>query len=105
VKFLRISGVTTKDRNLALSELREAISGHGGWIIDHALFSNAAANINFEIPLEAAGRFVEALSDTGYSPKIKDGLPVGDGGDIRGSLQVTFLNDGPDMKRTVPAFG
>jgi hypothetical protein len=93
------------ERNQALSAASEVISGCGGWIVDHALFSNMAANINFEPPLAATAQLIERLEKAGFSPKVEGDLPEGDTGDIRGCLMMSFLHDEPDLKRDVPAFG
>lgn len=105
MKFLRIAIVTNIERHQALSAADKVLSRHGGWVVDHALFSNIAANVNFELPLERAGPFVEALQEVGFTPSIEGDLPTGDTGDIRGCLQFTFLHDEPDLKGAVPPFG
>ena len=103
--FFRVTIMTKMERNHTISVAREAISGCSGWVVNHTLFSNTAANINFELPLEMTGRFIDFLEAAGFSPNIEGDLPQGDKGDIRGNLSLTFLHNDPDFKRDVPAFG
>lgn len=105
MKFLRIAIVTKIERNQALSLADKVLSGHGGWIVDHAMFSNIAANVNFELPVEKSAMFVAGLEAAGFTPNIQGDLPTGDSGEVKGSLQFTFLHDEPDRKNAVPAFG
>ena len=45
-----IEAVTRVERNGVLAAVREAIQKLGGFITDHQLFGNIAANIVFELP-------------------------------------------------------
>jgi len=107
--FLRLRITTAMERNAALSAIREAIVGCRGWIVDHSLFSNISATVNFEIPGDAVARLTARLADAGLPAETEDDPPAppadADGGDLRGSLAVTFIHDEPDLKRDVPAFG
>jgi hypothetical protein len=105
MRFFRLAIVTRIERNLALSKIRDCVSGQGGWIVDHTLFSNMAANLNVEVPLAALPDFLNALKQAGFTPKPDGALPTGDSGDIRGSLSITFIHNDPDLKQAVPAFG
>lgn len=88
-----------------MSLAQRAVTGCGGWIVNHLLFSNMTANITFELPSERTVPFVQKLKDSGFSPAIEGAPQLGGGGDVRGMLVLTFLHDDPDLKRDVPAFG
>ncbi|MEX0297648.1 MAG: hypothetical protein AB3N28_01160 [Kordiimonas sp.] len=105
MKFLRIEIVTKTDRQQALSQINDVISANEGWISNHQLFSNMAAAISFEMPVEYVENFLLGLKEIGFNPKPQDEIPETGSGDIRGSISVTFLHDEPDLKRDVPAFG
>ncbi|MCP5371342.1 MAG: hypothetical protein H6907_06365 [Hyphomicrobiales bacterium] len=103
--FARISVCTAMERNRALSEAREAITGSGGWIVDHKLFSNAMATLNFEVPAGKAETLVARLEQAGLQPETGADFPPGGTGDLRGQITLTFIHREPDLKREVPAFG
>jgi hypothetical protein len=102
---LKVEIITAIDRNEALSIVRKALASSGGWIIDHALFSNLTATISFELPLGKTRKLVAALENAGLSTKVEGGLPKTGEGDTRGAIHLTFLHDERDLKRDVPAFG
>ena len=103
--FLRISITTAMDRNQAITEVRNAITGRGGWIVDHALFSNLSANLNFELPGNQAADLVAALAAAGFHPDIGGEMPEEQQKDLRGQAALTFIHQDTDLKRDVPAFG
>ena len=105
MQFFRLTIVTKIERNLALSQLRDCVSGHSGWIVDHTLFSNMAATLNVELPVASVVDFKTALERAGFSVKVDGAYPTGETGDIRGNLSITFIHNDPDLKQTVPAFG
>jgi len=109
MKFLRISIFTAMERNEAISRVRQVIGACGGWIVDHALLSNLAATINFEVPAGNAGAFVAKLREAEFKPEIDGDLPRGDkggeAGDLRGQVSLSFIHQEADMRRDVPPFG
>jgi hypothetical protein len=105
MKFLRISIHTAIECNEALSKVREAIGGCGGWIVDHSLFSNALATVNTELPPSKTELFIGKLEDATFHPRIDVEVPEGEEGDLRVQVQLTFIHQDPDLKRNVPAFG
>ncbi len=105
MQFIRMTIFTTMERNRAISVVSDALSLNGGWIVNHTLYSNMAATINFELPIEAIEQFKETLVEGDLSPKIEGSLPKGRGKDVRGNLSITFSHDEPDMRRDVPSFG
>lgn len=103
--FLRISITTHMDRNQAITQVRHAITGKGGWIVDHALFSNLSATLNFELPGNQVADLVSALEAAGLQPHIGGEIPEDQQEDLRGQAALTFIQQDPDLKRDVPAFG
>ncbi|WP_321397688.1 hypothetical protein [Emcibacter sp.] len=104
-KFLKLDIITRQDRNEAISSAREAITGAGDWIMDHHLFSNISATLNFELPLEAIEKFLTRLNAEGFQPDVQGELPAAGEGDCFGLLSLTFLHGEGDLKRDVPPFG
>jgi hypothetical protein len=100
-----LSIATSKERNQAISEVNKAISSAGGWIVDHSLFSNKAANMNFEVPIAGMKKLLANLEIAGFHAVVEGELPVGEAGDVRGSAALTFVHQNPDLRRDVPAFG
>jgi len=103
--FVKLSTITSVERNQAISLVREAISKHQGWIVDHTFLSNMAATIIFEIPGRGIGGFVETLKNKTIQIKIDSPFPKDTPEDVRVILSLTFIHDEPDMKRDVPHFG
>ena len=103
--FFRISITTSMDRNQAITEVRNAIIGRGGWIVDHTLFSNLSANLNFELPGDQAADLVTTLEAARLRPAIEGEMPGEQQKDLRGQVALTFIHQVPDLKRDVPAFG
>lgn len=105
MKFLRISLFTPQERNEAINLVRQAIGECGGWIVDHALFSNLLATVNFEIPIDKAETLVSKLRGAGFKPEIDGETPSGERGDLRGQISLSFIHQEPEMRRDVPPFG
>jgi hypothetical protein len=47
---LSFLGTTRTERHKAIAGVSDAITAAGGWIVDHALFSNTAITIRFVLP-------------------------------------------------------
>lgn len=111
-RFLRINALTRADRAEMIPRLRDAVLGSGGWITDARLFSNTSVSLHFEmsaghvqrlretlraLPLSLSEESRRALEDARALPDY-----ARDGGELRGSLQVTFIHDEPDLRDEVP---
>ncbi|WP_448204051.1 hypothetical protein [Azospirillum sp. sgz302134] len=105
MRFLRIEAVVRTDRNAALMAVSDAISGSGGWIVDHSLFSDVMAVITFAVPADRTGDLGRALDAAGIpvTPAPPDSMG-GAEGEVSGQLTLTFANGTGDLRRTVPAF-
>lgn len=106
-----MSGVTKADRHQVTADVNDAISGTGGWVINHTLFSNIAITIQFSLPSQRLVEFrdrviaasvkldddsiakVQAMAGR-HSPK-----PI----DIAASLNITFIHNEPDLRREISA--
>lgn len=102
--MIRLEAVTHRPFSAVLMEVAEAIGTAGGWIVNHQLFSNVMLMAAFEVPADQVGILATALEErhiavTGFT------IPEGMEGDVQGTLTVTVQNEGPDMRRPVPAFG
>jgi len=89
----------------AVHDVAEAINAAGGWVVSHQFFSNRLASIAFELPANQFVAFVAALESLGVT--LHQSVP--DRGraatEIAAQLSITFVQDGPDIRREVPAFG
>lgn len=108
MRFLRIESVVRTDRNAALTAVADAISGCGGWIVDHTLFSDMMAVIAFAVPAGRTGDLGRALAVAGIpvTPPLPDPVaaPAEADRELSGQLTLTFPGGTGDMRRTVPAF-
>lgn len=111
-EFLSLAGMTTADRHRVTAEIGDAVSGTGGWIMNHTLSSNIALAIRCSIPSHRLGDFRDRVIAAGV--KLDDaslaGLQalIGKPGaaaaaDISTTLNVTFIHDEPDLRRIIPA--
>lgn len=110
-ELLSIGGMTSADRHRVTSDIGDAISGTGGWIINHTLASNIALSLRFSVTSKALGDFRdrviaadvklndESLSRIQTMTEKLSAIPT----DITVTLNVTFIHDGPDLRQPVPA--
>jgi len=103
--FLSVSIMTKIERNDAIARVSSAISASDGWIVNHTLFSNIAATINFEFPANNTDSFLASLKQSSFDPQLDREMPDRSEGDLRAQISITFLHDQPDLKRDVPTFG
>ncbi len=107
--MLRIIGNTHQDRHHVTTKVKDAINTCGGWIVDFQLFSNLALSLHFEIPKQALTTLQEALQTSGIkiSPDSLAAIQFAHSNpraEIKGSLQITFIHNEPELRREVPAF-
>lgn len=110
-QFLMISGVTSADRHQATTDVNDAISAAGGWVVDHTLFSNIAIAIQFSLP----SKKLDELRDRVIAASIKlddDSIAkiqamgkqsLNKPKDVAATLNITFIHDEPDLRREIPA--
>ncbi|SEH44187.1 hypothetical protein [Magnetospirillum fulvum] len=103
--MLVLEASTRRSFHEAVHDVAEAINAAGGWVVTHQFFSNRLASIAFEIPASALGAFAASLADLGVTlhQPVPDRAAVA--GEIAAQLSITFVQDGPDIRREVPAFG
>lgn len=114
VRFIRLDGHSTVERNAVISEVKGAIN-RAGSLVDFKLFSNSAISLSFELARGAAERLRSGLWQTQVvfdrdSKRTLDEL-VEEMADLRqaereqnilGTMHITFLHDEPDLRREVP---
>ena len=104
---MMLSAVTRGDRHQTTADIDAAVSSAGGWIVDHALFSNIAASIRFAVPLPGLAELRRRLvaANVGLDEEslaALDACPAGED-EISVTLSVTFVHDEPDLRREIPA--
>jgi hypothetical protein len=106
--FLSINLSTHSDRNAITTQVKEALVASGGWVVDFHHFSNLSLCINFEIESQHLPQLHKAL--TALDVRLSNEscaqlLSLQDRPgerDVRGTLQITFIHDEPDLRRNVP---
>lgn len=110
-KFLQLNATTRSPRHQVIELAKDAITAGGGWILDFTLFSNVSICLNFELPVNQVNRLRDALLTTDLwwsesslqafedfaAPSLQEEPP-----DLRGTLQITFIHDEPDLRIPVP---
>ncbi|AWJ90676.1 hypothetical protein Sp245p_13190 [Azospirillum baldaniorum] len=109
MSILRFEAVLQTDRTAALMAAADGITGSGGWIVDHTLFSDVMAVIAFCVPANRTTALGDALAAAGIlvSPPLPPSLPETDEAaerELQGQLTLTFAKGTGDLRHEVPAF-
>ena len=110
-KIMMLAGVTHANRHQVTAEINDAVVSAGGWVTDHAFFSNIATNVRMVLPPQGLAPFRELVLKAGVhldveSDAIIDELLVKEKGlpeELPASLNITFVHNEPDLRREVPA--
>lgn len=104
--------MTHGERHQMIEQAKDAIAASGGWILDFKLFSNISICINFELPVNEAIKLRNALEQTdvilsdaslrAFNEIVREAEQESPWEDLRGSLQLTFIHDEPDLRIPVP---
>lgn len=104
--WLELHGLARGERLDAVARIRFALTGSGGWIIGHQQFSNVSLCVQFEMESGHRAALSAALRHAGLEldPRSEAELDAGpDAGLWRGSLQISFIHDEPDLAVPPPA--
>ncbi len=102
--MIRLEAVSRRPFNVAVCEAMDAIAAHGGWIKSHNVYSNMLAVIAFEAPAAQMAPLAATLAEAGIVVDAPP-PPAESEDDVAGHLSISFLSQGPDVRRTVPAVG
>ncbi|MEM7025602.1 MAG: hypothetical protein AAF637_23925 [Pseudomonadota bacterium] len=110
-EFLMISATTAGNRQQVTADVSDIIAATGGWIINHTLFSNIAATIQFSLPSQGLDLFRQRVVAAGVRLNNEDLARIRAAiekhattlADTTVSLNITFIHDDPDLRREVPA--
>jgi hypothetical protein len=113
--FLRLNGITRRDRHEMISRVKEAILKGGGFILDFHMFSNLSICLNFEIAVGKIEKLHDALKATGlqlsresgellvgYSKRTEQLEAEAEASEVAGTLEITFIHNEPDLRIEVP---
>ena len=113
--FLRLNGITRRERHEMIARVKEAILQGGGFIVDFHMFSNLSICLNFEISagkicdfsaalksteLRLTGESNELLAD--YCQQAEQLSLEAGASEIAGTLEITFIHNEPDLRIEVP---
>lgn len=103
--MLLIEASTKREFHAGVSDAAEAIGTAGGWIVSHQFYSNTLAMISFQMPPAGLPALTGTLATAGIT--VHSPLPemTARNGEVAGQLSISFLRDGTDIRRPVPAFG
>jgi hypothetical protein len=104
MRILQLNAVTKQDRNHVTAFVMECVSAAGGWVEDVRMYSNIMTTVLFQIPANRVASFLADLHSRGLHV---EGAPADmanaeDSAEQRGSLQISFIHNEPDLKREVP---
>ena len=113
--FLRLNGITRRDRHEMISRAKEAILQGGGFIVDFHLFSNLSICLNFELPAGRIRDLAAALRVADLGLTAESGALLADccaraeqlqaevgASEVTGTLEITFIHNEPDLRIVVP---
>jgi hypothetical protein len=106
--FLELHVLTRQPRTEAVTRLKEALIGAGGWVTDYREFSNKTVCINVEIDERHCGELLERLRQVECvleeeTVRRLEGADPNRERTCVGALCVTLLHDDPDEKSVIPA--
>jgi hypothetical protein len=100
--------VTRVERLVAIEGASAAVRAADGWIDDVNFFSNILVVIQFSLPSSKCNVFLQAIAAAGLhieeaaaSALVQAEASIEDNS-VSGALRITFVNDEPDIRRTVP---
>jgi hypothetical protein len=113
--FLRLNGITRRDRHEMISRVTEAVLKGGGFVVDFHMFSNRSICLNFEVAAGKVGSLKQALEETGLGLTEESLARLAEMGrraeqlsaearasEMTGTLEITFIHDAPDLRIEVP---
>lgn len=105
---IRLTAVTSADRNAIISDVSSAVAEAGGWIDDVNFFSNISVALLFIIPSSSGSTLVRLLSaqllqlDSNGVRQLTALTAHEPSKEIACSLQITFFHTEPDLRRHIP---
>lgn len=103
--MIRQEASSRGDFNATVAAVEQAVLAAGGWIVSHQFFSNRLAMLSFYLPRVTEPAFGPALTAAGLILHHPFSGGGGRGDEILVQLSISFSQDGPDLRREVPAFG
>lgn len=113
--FIRLNGITKRDRHEMIFSVKEAILKGGGFVTDFHMFSNLSICLNFELSARKIESFHMALKATGLglteesqellaecSKQMEQLGEEAGASEVAGTLEITFIHDEPDLRIEVP---
>jgi len=103
--MILLQASTKREFHAAVSTVVDAITQNGGWVVSHNFYSNALAMLSFMLPTKGFSVFEDTMVQAGIA--LHNPLPQLQKSEDEVSFQLSMsvLNDGPDVRRQVPAFG
>ncbi|TDL76096.1 hypothetical protein [Peribacillus frigoritolerans] len=111
-RTIRLKGFTKENRHEMIDYTVRSISNCSGWVTNHTMYSNKIIVINFEIEVKGVKDLLSLLNSNGISLfdesiKIAKDFPenlveANKDKEIMGSVNITFINDEPDIRIPVP---
>jgi hypothetical protein len=113
-QHLKINASTKEDRHHVITQVREAITNCGGYILDHQMFSNISICLQFELPRQMIGQLSSFLSEFNLRLSEQSKVQLSTHTDpqnalnpstietVAGSMQITFIHNEPDWRITIP---
>lgn len=103
---VRITAVTHADRIGAVDAMNAAITSVRGWVEDFNFFSNISVAVRCVVPAGNFPEFKAALRSIGFKFDANslevDGDRGADADELTVAINVTFVHDKPDLRRTIP---
>ena len=100
--IIHLSAITKQERNAATTLVMDTIVAQGGWVEDVHLYSNIMTTVNFVMTANKIAGFVAALDGQGIHAEGAAPEYSEEDAETRGSLQITFIHNEPDLKREIP---
>lgn len=101
--FVRLEATVHTERHSTPNAAAESIAAIGGWIVDHTLFSDVMAVVDFEFPADRSDQLIDTLASHGITasfvpPEIISSAKA----EIVGQPTLSFAQGSGDLGRDVP---
>lgn len=108
MEFVQINTSTRRPRHEVTAEVKEAITGAGGWVTGFQQFSNVSVCLTFEVDGRGVAVLMARLEALGLplaGELRRRGTELAGRPDVavRGTCQMTFFHSEPDERQVIPA--
>ncbi len=97
----RINTTTHRERYEITKEIQDVLAACSGYVLDSHLYSNISTVLNIEISAISVDGLIAGLEGLELNVKWELSRHT-NARELRGTLQITFVHNDPDIRHEVP---